>query len=154
MDIPIEQFGKDHWSTFAYMETVSVDYKCKPDRRRMRCDPNRHPGVVNMGPGGGVIDGSGYPTRLKDGVEVKDHDDWDCVDDLERFGLLKQYGTGMNPIVTLTGLGRRVAHQLRCHKADGGNFGDFNCGPDGEVIEGDGGSLEDVRAELADGAIA
>jgi len=67
---------------------------------------------------------SKYPTRYKGG-ELKDHDDWDCVDDLELVGLLENAGTGLNPVFKLTALGRMVAAQLRQHKMDKGTWQTF-----------------------------
>lgn len=60
----------------------------------------------------------------KDG-ELADHDDWDCVDDMELVGLLENIGTGTNPVFKLTALGRLVATQLRQHKMDKGTFRTF-----------------------------
>lgn len=115
-------FGRDHWSTFAYIETLVVDKSGKPDIRRMRCDPKRHPLMAHQG----SMFGAPSPTRLKDGVLLPDHDDWDCVDELEAAGLIEVGGTGMYPVFALTELGRGLAALLRAHKAAGGNFGDFS----------------------------
>lgn len=68
--VPVEKFGKDHWSTFAYIETRCVDYKGVPDRDHMRCDVDRHPGLVNRGSGGS---NQKYPTILK-GARLENHD--------------------------------------------------------------------------------
>jgi hypothetical protein len=89
-------FGKDHWSTFAYVETRCVDYKGVLDGDHMRCHGARHPMLAGAGRRAGVIggaDGAPYPTRLKragDGspVELSDHDDYDCIDDLIACGLV------------------------------------------------------------------
>jgi len=77
--IPMEEFGKDHWSTFAYVETLVVEGE-QPRRERMRCDADRHPQFAH----GEFKDK--FPTRTKKG-EVKNHDDWDCLDDCELVGL-------------------------------------------------------------------
>lgn len=90
--IPMERFGKDHWSTFAYVETRAVDHKGTIEHDHMRCDADRHPllalagrrtAVVGFGPTGTTK----YPTRVRGG-EVADHDDYDCLDDLVAAGLL------------------------------------------------------------------
>ena len=56
---------------------------------------------------------------------IDDHDDWDCVDDLNREGLVKIKGTGIHPKWELTSLGFSVAAQLRKHRARGGRFNTF-----------------------------
>jgi len=115
--VPIEAFGKDHWSTFAYIETVVVDHRGYPDRRRMRCDATLHPGLAHLS-------GACPPTRIKDG-QISSHDDWSCADDLEAAGLVKHGGTGMHPRFALTPYGKTVAAMLRVHKASGGRYADF-----------------------------
>ena len=70
--IDIEKWGKDHWSTFAYVETLAVDGGndgiAIPDNCKMRTNEKTHPYLV--GSTGYITDafnGSGYPTRLKEG---------------------------------------------------------------------------------------
>jgi|SRR5271155_3670493 len=116
----IDRFGKDHWSTFAYVETRIVDYRGEPSRACMRCHADRHPLLV-----GENGNGSRYPTELKGGATLAHHDDWDCCDDLAREGLLENIGTSVNPAFRLTAKGRIVASQLRTFKSKSGNFDDF-----------------------------
>ena len=128
--VPVSMWAKDHWSTFAYIETRCVDHKGIPAREHMRCDIELHPGLGHhrMGlPPSGVTT-ERYPTRLRDGVLLHDHDDWSCVDDMEAAGLLKWEGTGIHPIFVLTEKGKTVAGRLRAHKSGGGNFGSFDPG--------------------------
>jgi hypothetical protein len=115
--IPMEEFGKDHWSTFAYVETLVVENE-QPRRERMRCDADRHPQFAH----GEFKDK--FPTRTKKG-EVKNHDDWDCLDDCELVGLIENTGTNLHRVYKLTTLGWTAASQLRQHKANGGNFHSF-----------------------------
>jgi len=120
----------------------------------MRCEAQRHPlllssrmsHVANNGP---------YPTRLRDGVELQDHDDWDCLADCVAAGLLEMQGLPEgyldvepgkrgkiypqlkrrknslgyewdgHPKVRLTEEGIQAAAALRAHKANGGQFSDF-----------------------------
>lgn len=128
--IPMELFGKDHWSTFAYLETRCVDHDGMPDRSHMRTDPDLHPGLGHTR--GGLPDPDlprkKYPTRLNNGTEIHDHDDWNCVEDLEAAGLLKWEGTGMYPIFVLTDKGKTVAGRLRAYKSNGGAFHTFKAG--------------------------
>ena len=105
--IPIEKFGQDHWSTFAYVETRAVDDGGKLNPRKMRGD------------------GFKYPTRLKNEENPPEgHNDWDCLFDLESAGLLVSGGS-IYPMVHLTPLGWKVASQLRQWKAAGNNFATF-----------------------------
>jgi hypothetical protein len=98
--VPLVRWGKDHWSTFAYVETRWVDHRGMLSHDQMRCDQARHPAFyaakrhvyANA-------DGSRYPTRLKtettgdDGlwgsVNLPGHDDYDCLDDLIAAGLIE-----------------------------------------------------------------
>jgi len=120
MTVSIEKFGKDHWSTFAYAECRIVDNKGVPKKEHMRCDIDRHPGHAHRGSGQ-----QKYPTMLKGGVKLHDHDDWDCIDDLEAAGFIETLGTGINPVWKLTKKGKEVAGLLRGWKADGGMFAKF-----------------------------
>lgn len=120
--VPMSKFGKDHWSTFAYIETRIVDHKGEPNKRHMRCNNKRHPQHAH------IDTGKEYPTILFGGVKLHDHDDWDCLDDLEQCGLLtqpKMRGTGLFPVYELTDTGKQVAAQLREHKSAGGSFANF-----------------------------
>ena len=98
--VPIEQFGKDHWSLLLYLETTVVDETGVPDRRRMRSD------------------GDKYPTKLASGLFQPGHNDWDCLNDLETAGYIVNTGTGMQPVVELTDIGWTRSHQLRRRLAD------------------------------------
>jgi len=107
MTVPIDKWGKDHWSVFAYIETLCVDGNRVIDHRRMRRD------------------GVKYPTRLKGMEELPNHNDWDCADDIEAAGLAENAGTGINRLYKLTEKGFEVAALLRKHKANGGWFSNF-----------------------------
>jgi len=129
---PIENWGSDHWSTFAYLETCAVDNKGVINNNRMRCNPRLHRGFANI-MHGEIVDGSEYPTRLKDGV-MKKHDDWSCIEDMVVAGLVtafwrvKKHGEafGCNEgRIELTPLGFTVAGELRAYKASGGNYKNF-----------------------------
>lgn len=131
--VPIEQFGKDHWSLLAYIETVCVDNKGVPDLTRMRCNPQRHPGLVIHGTHGHAEWCDTYSTRLfgffdaedKTRFILPDHDDHDCMNDFEAAGLVENIGTGINPVYKLTVYGLTVSGWLRQHKAQGGGFASF-----------------------------
>ena len=83
--VPIDQWGKDHWSTLAYIESRCVDHKGVLSNAHLRTNVGRHPLFVARG-FGSPGDGSRYPTRYKDGSGalslIEDHDDWDCLYDM------------------------------------------------------------------------
>lgn len=121
MSVSIEKFGKDHWSTFGYVACRVVSHDGIPDRAHMRCDHDQHPGLYFSH---GLVPQK-YPTILKGGDELKDHDDYDCVDDLEAAGLVSTHGTGVHPIWKLTDLGWEFHKALTLFKNEGGSFADF-----------------------------
>lgn len=132
MSVVMSDFGKDHWSMFAYAECCAVDGK-QLEHCRMRINPDHHVSVGRV-----MLDSPTweppYGTRLKgfwkddkttdSTKQLPEHDDWDCVDDLEAAGLL-DVGTYINPNVKLTDLGHKIASELRKHKASGGRFATF-----------------------------
>ena len=129
--VPMVEWGKDHWSLLAYVETCCVDTKGVLDHDRMRTNVLRHPGLV--GPRVAMIFnalvGSGtkpyrYPTRLRNGTEPE-HDDWDCFYDLEAAGLIEDDGTGIHPVARMTPSGTQLAAEIRKHKSSGGSLFTF-----------------------------
>jgi len=120
MRISITMWGKDHWATLLFLETVCVDDKGKFDPRRMR--------TFSYG------DKKHYHTRLRDGSEYDDerHDDWACLDDMVTEGLLTApewgefYGRRTSNItVALTDYGWECAGLLRRNRAEGKLDRDF-----------------------------
>lgn len=99
--VPVLMWGKDHWSTFAYVETRIVDYAGMLDHDHMRTDADRHPLLMSAKRRAltANLTGPKYPTKLKatavpdaDGhysmVALPDHDDYDCLEDAIAAGLL------------------------------------------------------------------
>jgi hypothetical protein len=122
--VPVSKFGKDHWSTFGYIHSVVVGQGGVPDRDRMRVDADLHPGLV--GPQQAMVTWKRkYPTRLKGGVEKRNHDDWSAAEDLVVAGLIEWRGTGIDPVFKLTDLGWEIGRQLSDYKQAGGNFAAF-----------------------------
>ena len=118
----VNDWGKDHWSTFAYVECCCVDDRGKLDNRRLRINDEKRP-IRSNGCGGWRPE---YGTRIKGGnIPDPTHDDLDCLEDLEREGLLEQVGTILNPVVKLTEKGLKVSAELRAYKAHGGQFAAF-----------------------------
>lgn len=123
--IEIAKWGKDHWSTFAYLGTLAVDNQgiAVPDKNRMRTDQYKHPHLVGWMISSNVIT-TKYPTRLKD-CEIDNHDDWDCLDDAVEAGFLEDVGSGLHKAYKFTKRGIQVLHKLNEHKMKGGNFATF-----------------------------
>jgi hypothetical protein len=102
-EVPMNRWGKDHWTTVAYAETRWVDHRGMLDHDQMRCDRQRHPALYaakrRTTAFGSDADGARHPTRLKteipgpDGrwgaVQLPGHDDYDCVNDAIRAGLIE-----------------------------------------------------------------
>ena len=133
--VRLSQFGKDHWSLLAYVETCAVESNSL-DKRRLRCNPARHPiHAVNLNYGEVARWKPEYGTRLKgfwaaDGrinpdLRLPSHDDWDCLDDLEAAGLIDVVSEA-NALVRMTDAGMGIAALVRKHKASGGTFATFS----------------------------
>ncbi len=148
--IPISLWGKDHWSTLAYVETVMVEHQGRfqvgwDPRLRQRSDRfstfwrdlpqplrSRSDSSEASGPIRGVAMTENHGTRLNDGRMLARHDDWDCIEDMVAAGLLIDEATGESERVepgrtfTLSTFGRNMCSALRAHKASpGGRFATF-----------------------------
>lgn len=99
--VPMLMWGKDHWSTFAYVECRIVDHAGMLEHDHMRTDADRHPLLMSAKRRAltANLTDKEYPTRLKatavpdaDGhfgiVVLPDHDDYDCLEDAIAAGLL------------------------------------------------------------------
>lgn len=130
--ISMDQWGKDHWSTFTYLETRAVDGGGMIDNRRMRCNARLHREFANVEtPGFSSL--KEYPTILKYG-ELENHDDWSCLEDMVAARLIEAFYQVKYPNralgnsvakIELTELGWQIAGQLRRHKANGGKFSSY-----------------------------
>ena len=130
--VAMADYGKDHWSLLAYLETVVTDHKGQVDFVRLRCNPARHPHQVGHRSASyhwsvahgtrlkGFFRTQGQPDLER---QLTQHDDFDCMVDLEEGGLI--IATGLFDSVVLTPLGREVANKLREHKAAGNEFATF-----------------------------
>lgn len=130
--IPMSEWGKDHWSTLAYLETCAVDNLGIIDNRRMRTNPRLHRKLVGISPMGEIQDGSKYPTIAKSG-NIPKHDDWSCLEDAVAASLVEVEFTeryhrpfgGLVARVKFNENGLKVVAQLREYRSNGGNFGSF-----------------------------
>lgn len=131
------RWGKDHWSTLAYVETCCVDRAGWLSGDRMRVHVRRHRTLVGRQQQmlGSALH-TEYPTILRDGETLAKHDDWDCLEDICAAGLAeiveelagKNHGSvvgGTTVRVRLTLAGTEMAALLRAHKAEGKRFADF-----------------------------
>lgn len=116
------EFGKQHWSLLAFIETQVVD-KCFPlDHRRMSCNEKKR-GISNGAPFGWKNE---WSTENKEGKqEILGHDDIDCFEELEKEGYIKNQGTLLNMYPLITDKGWKACAELRKFKGQGGNFINF-----------------------------
>lgn len=140
MSTPVAKYGKDHWSLLAYVENCCVNGQegiGEIDRRRVRCNPNTRPMLAGVQNPQWKLN---YSTRLADlfdfedrtdpekaiaaGLQLRDHDDWDCLEDLEAAGYVEVLSL-VNGFVKMTENGCGVTAKLRAHKAAGGQFAGF-----------------------------
>lgn len=126
ISIPMERFGKDHWSLLAYIETCCVEGENgigSINFYRMRCNIEQHPSLVGSYPTTRSWKRE-YGTVLRDGSIIDWHDDIHCLDDLERAGLIEIVSLA-NGLVKLTERGNKICSLLRTHKANGKKWVDF-----------------------------
>lgn len=143
--VPMAQWGKDHWSTLAYVETIMVDCggfqvgtdpRMKSNRRHFRIMQEGCPRPRRVKPiaAAGMVMRPEHATVLKDGSLVDNHDDWMCLQDMAQCGLFKAKigevvlsAEDIEPGVhlQLSELGQRLTAQLRQHKANEGQWSTF-----------------------------
>jgi len=138
--VPIEKWGKDHFSLLGYVGCRVVDNQGTIDMDHMRVNQDRHLAAhTGRNTYGQASDACKWEpehgTRLagffeakgkaKEAFRLPDHDDIDCLDDLDAARLIVDHGSAMFPRITLTELGRRIEFQLREHKSKGGHFAGF-----------------------------
>jgi hypothetical protein len=130
------QFAKDHWSLLLYLEGLCQNGKAGegvPGVRYMRTKTNR--AFIGAAPWHPQ-----YTTRIHAGdsdavlEHVPEHDDWDCLNDLEGAGMVERLGSpisGFNPAglaVKMTEKGLTTCLQIRLHKNNGGKLMNFRVG--------------------------
>lgn len=130
-----DQFGHDHWSLLGYLETLMADTNTpgtgQIDHDRMRTNPRRHPLLwgarASIGKRADSADAwnPAWGSRIANGEKMSEHDDWDCLNDLEAAGWVDVRSL-VNGLFVLTPEGDRVASVLRAHKRAGGTFKTFS----------------------------
>lgn len=131
-----QQFGKDHWSTLAFLETQIVDKNFPIDLKRLRVNDTKR-AFSNGASFHEKISmwSNDYSTKLKDGSRESGHDDIDVIDELEEKGYIKNNGTHINIYPLLTDKGWKVCNAIREHKGNGGSFSTFDLSMAGITIE-------------------
>lgn len=107
--VTVRDWGKDHWSTLLFVETRVVDH----GGIILKNDPHLR--------GHRPKDLEQYPTRLRGGVNLYGHGDWDCIMDMVAEGVVTQDGAEFQ----LTDSGWIMAGRLRRWKAEGRGIGNF-----------------------------
>jgi len=123
---PIEKFGKDHLSLLAYVASrcaEDTDGRGVLERGRMRCNTQNHRlqarqyhhgDLWNERDSTRLAGFADFPDRkdpekvITAGFQLRGHDDWDCLADLEAAGLVKVL-TLVNNYVRLTEKGHEIA---------------------------------------------
>jgi hypothetical protein len=141
--IPVEYWGKDHYSTLAYVETIMVDSagfevgldpRMRANRRNFRVllegrRSPRRPSLTSWKMARAME--PQHTSFLKLGATSENHDDWSCLQDMAAAGLFTERADCIEPGNTLhlSDLGKRIVTELREFKASGGNFGQFASSP-------------------------
>jgi hypothetical protein len=140
LHVPMSHWGKDHWSTLGYVEHVDRTHRGKIDNAKMRCNERLHARFAQSSVPGQSVSGRGYPTRLRDDVEIEPHDDWSCLEDMAAHGIVHLFfvengTTSYKARAFLTEKGRVLANQLNTHKGRGKTWETFE--PDQEALSGE-----------------
>jgi len=134
-NIPIEKWGRDHWSLVAYLDCRCADNNGTINGAHLRHHPKR-PARIGSDMAGRATSRNWkpeYDTRIAgfydpsktEPRQLADHDDIDCLEDIEKAGIIENHGSGLFPLIKFTEMGHVVANHLREHKRDGGNFATF-----------------------------
>lgn len=151
--VPEALFWHDHWSTLAYLETVLVDCggfqvgldaRMRQNRRNFRvmmkeCPRPKRTGLAGMSQSGAIPMDPEHGTRLQDGTVLEWSDDWSCVQDMAAAGYFTCGPDAVEPkvILHLSEKGQAICARLRQHKANGGNWRNFQAPPTKVPVLGD-----------------
>jgi hypothetical protein len=135
--LPSAVWGRDHWTTLAYIETVATDCvgfqvgndpRMRSNRRNFRVmQACMKPRRAQCG-GVGIVMDLAHSSRLADGDVVSGHDDWNCLQDMANEGLFNLDASGVEPGITLhlSAKGQAWCASLRAHKQAGGTYSNVN----------------------------
>lgn len=122
MRAPVSVWGKDHWDTLLYVESVCVDSfttenfgQVEPDR--MRSGPENRTLASATAVANGAVSGR-YPTRLLGTQVLEGHDDWDCLADMEEAGMVEIISLAVGQ-VRMTDRGHACSAAVRVARAKG-----------------------------------
>lgn len=137
--IPSTHWGKDHWTTLAYVDAVMTDMagfqvgfdpRMRSNRRHYRVMKQECPRPKRAGGAGRecMTPSPDMGTRLRDGTTVRNHDDWCCIQDMADAGLFTVPSDDVQPGATLhfSPKGHEWAAALRRFKQGGGQCAEFN----------------------------
>lgn len=135
--VPLRLWGKDHWSMLGYLECVATenagflvcyDPRMRHGRRHFRIMPAVGGRRGRGSQARGVCMDPLYGTRLNDGRYIPTHDDWHCVQDFAKAGVLTVGPESVEPgvLLHLSEYGKALAGALRVFKQGGGSFGTFS----------------------------
>lgn len=141
--IPVERWGHCHWNLLAYIGCRNANHGCVLDGDHIRVNPAKHVGIVKRFHGSRDWDDK-WGTRLRGHANNKNdislrlgqHDDIDCLDDMEAEGLITQ-GTRVSMYAQLTTWGRKFCAALNDHMQQGGSSGNFEGSPQYHAIFND-----------------
>lgn len=174
--IPSAVWGKDHWATLAYVETVATDCagfqvgsdpRMRSNRRNYRVMQDCMKPRRAKGGGIGMVMNLEHGTRLNDGQSVVGHDDWNCLQDMANEGLFNLDASGVEPGITLhlSAKGQAWCATLRTHKQAGGTYSNVDVSTMPQVVSpapkelevfsffGQGYNVTDMLADLAAGRV-
>jgi len=144
--IPMEVWGRDHWSLLGYINHHMVDVACfhvgfDPHMRQNRynymgllnsCHNPKRSGwnkrSKDVQSQISMVMKSEHGSRLNNGEYIPNHDDWCCVQDMADAGLFKnKKADDIQPKNKLmfSEKGNEIVNQLLIHKRNGGSFADF-----------------------------
>lgn len=138
--VGIRQFSKDHWSLLLMVALLCVEGNgigtIKP--QTMRCDPDRHPLLSCNNPwkpeygtrlqsffDEGKEKNADVDAMIEQGHLLTEHDDWDCLNDLEEAGLVEIISL-VNYTVRITQKGFTLSHLINQHKLNAGKLNNFS----------------------------
>lgn len=135
--IPISNWARDHWSVLLYLKSCDLNKGGIVDNRRMRVNPRLHRKFTTSTQM--VIPGGPSDTKLRDGSVAANHDDWSCLEDMVKAGVLRAYfrvkskSSAFNCLearVSLTERGWSIVQSLERFKSRHGSYEEFTyeCG--------------------------
>ena len=136
--IPITMWGKDHWSTLAYIDSVIAEHSFYPITidSHMRTKRETYDyflmnkakkfGFITQ-PYYNFLSSDAYGTKLNDGTTVMAHDDYSCIVDFAKEGLLNidENSIITNKKIKFSDKGLTVMNCLHKHKVNGGTYSNF-----------------------------